>query len=455
MRTLLWGLLLAVALEAAVHQDTLAGRAQRYLIDLTRIDSSNPPGNETRVARYLQNIAEREGIPCELLGGNRQRLNFVARLKGSGSGRPLLLMAHSDVVPVDAEEWHVPPFSAKEAGGYIYGRGTLDDKSLLAAEMAVLVELKRSGQPHGRDVILLAEADEEAGSSGIQWLIENAWAKIDAEFAINEGGFVMDLPSSRLYNIETAEKVPMPVLLRAKGPGGHASLPESDNALLRVMRAAIRLSAAEEPVRLNPTTRAYFRALAMLPEFAWLRPLLPYLENERTAVTAADRIRAADPELDAELRTTFTPTLAHAGTALNMIPASGEVRADVRILPNETREEVLARLRRVASLESVEVELIPGHNMPPTEPSPTSTVLYQAMETQFRGMGSHVGVIPYMERGATDGSFLRAKGVAVYGLPLFLQGNARAHAANERIALDTFESGTRMLWKIVTSATEP
>ncbi len=448
--------LFVCTLAAGVQQDTLPERTRRYLTDLIRIDTSNPPGNETGVAHYLESVARREGIVYELLGSDPARLNFIARITGSSSARPLLLMAHSDVVPADAAEWKSPPFAAETRAGYIYGRGALDDKSLLASELAVLVELKRRGRPPARDVILLAEADEESGSSGVQWLIENAWPKIDAEFALNEGGFVMELSSGkRVYHVETTEKIPTPVLLRARGTPGHASLPRLYNPIVRVARATVKLADSDQPVRLNPTTRRYLYELSRLEEFAWLAPRLPELERPQTAESAAKVIRENDAELDAQLRTTLSPTITRAGSALNVVPGMAEVQVDVRMLPNETREEVLARMRRIVNDDSVEVVPLPGHDMPATQPSPLSTRLYQAMETILRQTGSNVLVLPYMERGATDGSFLRAKGMPVYGLPLFMRGEGGAHGADERISVANLEAGAAVLWKIVNTVTEP
>src|SRR3954469_4376262 len=179
------------ALAGAQPSESAADLAARYLPELIRLDSTNPPGNATRVARYLKQAADREGIPAELLGDNPQRLNFVARLRGSGKARPLLLMAHSDVVPADRSQWSVDPLAGVLKDGYIYGRGAEDDKNLLAAELAVLVDLHRRKVPLDRDIILLSESDEEAGSFGALWMVQHAWAKIDAEFALNEYSYIL------------------------------------------------------------------------------------------------------------------------------------------------------------------------------------------------------------------------------------------------------------------------
>jgi len=261
-------LVFIAALCAADDNRPLGDRTRQYLTDLVRLDTSNPPGNETRVAEYLKQIADLHGIPCELLGSDPRRLNFVARLKGSGKGgRPLLLMAHSDVVPADRGQWTVDPFSAENRGGFIYGRGTQDDKSLLAAELAVMVEIKRRNIKLGRDLILLAEADEEEGSTGIQWMIQHAYPKIDAEFALNEGGYILDTKEGpKVFQVQTTEKIPTRLVLTAKGTAGHGSMPRGDNPLVHLAKALSRLSDADEPVKLNPTTRRYMRDMSKLSE---------------------------------------------------------------------------------------------------------------------------------------------------------------------------------------------
>ena len=451
------GLVFAVlpAVAWCAGDAALAARAREYLAGLVRIDSTNPPGNETRVAQYLKGIADAEGIPCQLLGGDPARLNFVARLAGTGEARPLLLMAHSDVVPADPAQWSVDPFSAEIRDGFLYGRGAEDDKGLLAAEMAVLVELKRRGVRLRRDVIVLAEADEEAGSTGMQWLIENAWSSIDAEFALNEGGFVMESASGqRVFHIQTAEKIPSRVVVTARGTAGHGSLPRPDNPVVRLARAITRLADADQPVRLNTTTRRFLKQISQLPEYHWLIPLLPRLENPDSAVAAANQIRRRDAEIDALLRTTVSPTMLQAGAKINVIPNIAQAQVDVRRLPDETRAEVMARLRRAVNDPAIEITPAPGQEMPPTEPSGAGTALYRAMETVFGRAYPHSLVVPCMIRGATDGSFLRRKGMDVYGAPVFVRepGSSRAHGNDERLSLDNLAAGAGLLWDVVLRA---
>jgi acetylornithine deacetylase/succinyl-diaminopimelate desuccinylase-like protein len=431
----------------------LVDRAQHYLVDLIKIDSSGPLGNETKVAEYLRQVTTANGIPNELLGDNPKRLNFVARLKGSGKNKPLLLMAHSDTIPPgDRASWTTDPFGGESKNGYIWGRGSLDDKSLLAAELAVLVEIKTRNLPLSRDVILFSESDEENGASGIQWLIQHAYPKIEAEFALNEGGYNFDSGGVRkVYQVQTAEKIPTRITLTARGAIGPGSLPRPDNPLVRVARAMLRLVDAEQPVRMSPTTRRYLRDIAKLPDYEWVTPLLAKLENAATQAGAANQIHAKSPELEVMIRTSVSPTNFRSGTRFNIIPNSAEALLDVRRLPNETREEVLARFRQQINDPSVEVALAPGPQMPPTTASPLTTALYKAIETVLTRLHPEDLVLPSMSRGSTDGSYLRAQGMPVYGAPLFEIDPAdnRYHGLDERIPVKSLQDGTELLWQIV------
>jgi acetylornithine deacetylase/succinyl-diaminopimelate desuccinylase-like protein len=442
-----------VAWAAGDDNRSLGGRTRQYLADLIRLDTSNPPGNESKVASYLKQVADSNGIPAELLGNDPKRLNLVARLKGNGKNKPLLLMAHSDVVPAERKQWTVDPFGGEVRDEYLYGRGAVDTKSLLAAELAVMVEIKRRNLKLSRDLILLSEADEEAGSSGIQWLIQHGWPKIEAEFAFNEGGSAWESKNgTRVFLVQTAEKIPTRVVLTAKGPAGHGSLPRSDNPVLRLARALVKLADADEPVRLTGTTRRYLRDLSAFPEYDWLAPLLPRLDNAATVQAAAGQIRARDPELDAALRTTVTPTMLNAGIKINIIPSTAEAQVDVRRLPTETAEEVLARFRQIVADPAIEITLAPGPQLPATDSSPRSSAAYRSLERAIaRVYPRQSAVVPFMSRGATDGSFLRSKGVAVYGVPIFLRepGESREHGNDERIAVQNIESGAELLWQMV------
>jgi acetylornithine deacetylase/succinyl-diaminopimelate desuccinylase-like protein len=438
---------LAVAGAAADDNRPLGERTRQYLTDLVRLDTSNPPGNETRVAEYLKQVADSHQIPCELLGSDPKRKNFVARIKGSGKGRPLLLIAHSDVVPADRKQWSVDPFSAEVRNGFIYGRGTEDDKALLAAELAVMVEIKRrSNIKLGRDLILLSESDEEVGSTGIDWLYQHEFPKIDAEFALNHGGTILETKEGpRLFKIQTNEKISTRLVLTAKGTAASASVPRADNPYLHLSRAVVKLSDAEQPIKLNATTRAYLRELSRLTEYAWLDPILRgrKLEDPATQQAAATQIRAKDPDLDALLHTTVSVTTNN----------GAEAQLDVRRTPSETREEILLRFKQIINDPAVEIAFAPGLQIPSTEPSSRTTVLYRAMERAVDRMYPHDIVTPYMSHGATDASYLRSRGMAVYGVPIFLrEGSDRAHGNDERISPKNVEDGVELLWQIVLEA---
>lgn len=443
----IWVLLLLASVAAADDNRSLGDRTRQYLTELVRLDTSNPPGNETRVADYLKQVTDAFNIPSEKLGSDPKRMNFVARLKGSGRGRPLLLLAHSDVYPVspaDLKLWTADPFSGDLKNGYIYGRGTRSAKSLLASELAVLVEIKRRNLNLNRDIILVSEADAEGGMGGIQWLIQNAWSKIDAEFALNDGGSLLETKDGmKIFGIETIEKVPVRIVLTGRGPVGTGALPNPNNPIVHVSDAVARLARADQPVFLNTTTRRYLTALSSLADYAWLQPLLPKLQSAATAQAAAAQVRMHDAELDAMLHTTISP----------ISQQNGEAHMDVRRLPlTETREDVLIRLRQIVNDSSVEVSFASGPPAPTAQPSSRMTTLYQAMTRAIsRVYGREAVTSPYMSRGATDSGFLRSRGLPVYGVPLFARnpGDPQARSIDERISPRALDDGVELLWQIV------
>jgi acetylornithine deacetylase/succinyl-diaminopimelate desuccinylase-like protein len=448
----LCALLVLAAIGVADDNRSLPDRTRQYLVDLVKIDTSNPPGNETAIAQYLKQVADSHAINCELMGNDAKRLNFIARLKGSGHGRPLLLMAHSDVSPVDRSQWTVDPFSGETRNGFIYGRGTQDDKSLLAAEIAVMVEIKRRNIKLGRDVILLSQADTEGNSSGIQYVLQHAYPKIDAEFALNEGGSILEIKDGpKIFEAQTTEKIPTRLILTAKGTAGDGSLPRADNPVLHLSRALVKLSEAEQPVKLTFTTRRYLREISKVAEYSWLAPLIKSLDNPATQQAAANQIRAKDPELDAMLRTTVVTTMLNAGTKNSVIPNNAVAQVDVRRLPNETKEDVIARFRQIVNDPAVDIALAPGPQIPAADPSPMSTPLFQAMGRAIGRTYPRDVVVPYMGRGGTDSGFLRAHGMPVYGVPVFQRdsGDMRAHGNDERISPKNLEDGVELLWQIV------
>jgi acetylornithine deacetylase/succinyl-diaminopimelate desuccinylase-like protein len=254
-----------------------------------------------------------------------------------------------------------------------------------------------------------------------------------------------------VHQVQTSEKVPTRVILVARGTAGHGSLPRKDNAVAHLSEAISKLTRAYMPVQLNTTTRRYFRELAKMEEYQWLGPLLGKLEAPATMFETANQIGDRDMELDAQLRTTVSPTMLRAGMKVNVIPNQAEAQIDVRRLPGETKEEVYERFRKIINDPLVELMPEPGQDMPATEPSSLTTELYKAMERVFLREGKKAALIPFMSRGATDGAFLRAKGMAVYGVPIFQRDDkpGRAHGNDERIRESTLAEGTRLLMEVV------
>jgi acetylornithine deacetylase/succinyl-diaminopimelate desuccinylase-like protein len=237
--------------------------------------------------------------------------------------------------------------------------------------------------------------------------------------------------------------------MTARGTAGHGSLPRDDNPVEHIARAIDRLRNAVQPVKLNTTTRAYLSAIAKLPDYAWLSPLAAQLENPSTAGTAADQIRKLDPEIHAMIRTTIAATMLTAGSKINVIPNSAEAQFDCRRLPDETAEEVFERVRRIVDDPAITIEPT-SSRQPATEPSSLTSPLYRAMENVFRAAEPKAMVVPFLMRGTTDGAYLRARGIAVYGVPLFRKdGELRLHGNDERISVVNLRSGTELLRSIV------
>ena len=366
------------------------------------------------------------------------------------------MIAHSDVVPADRSNWSVDPLAAVEKNGYIYGRGAEDDKQLLAAELAVMVDLRRRKVVLDRDIILLSESDEEAGSLGATWMVQHAWPKIDAEFALNEYSYILPTPSGvPVFQIQTAEKIPTRFKMIARGTAGHGSLPRDDNPVEHLARAIYRLSQADQPVQLNATTRAYLNAMGKLPDYAWLAPLVTKLEDPATASRAADDIRKRDPEIHAMLRTTLSATMLSAGTKINVIPNTAEAQVDGRRCPPKHAKKFSRASGRSSTTRRLRSKPT-SSQQPSTEPSSLTSPLYVAMEKVFRAAAPNALVVPFLMRGTTDGAYLRARGMAVYGVPIFRKdGELRLHGNDERISLENLRSGTDLLRNIVIEVSKP
>jgi acetylornithine deacetylase/succinyl-diaminopimelate desuccinylase-like protein len=421
--------------------------------ELLRIDSSNPPGNETKVAKVVQADLQRDGIPSQLFALDANRANLVARIKGTGRKKPLLLMGHTDVVGVQRDKWSVDPFAAIRKNGLIYGRGTVDDKEHVIAGIVILSLLQKLHVQLDRDVIFLAEAGEEGTSSvGIDYMVQQHWPEIECEFALAEGGSIVEL-NGKIHHVQVnaTEKAPRGIKLVAHGPAGHGSRPIQDNAIVHLATAVARAGSWQTPVRLNDTTRAYFEKLAAIspPEdAARFRALF-----DPTKAADTDRyFRDHDPSHYSILRTSVVPTMLNGGFRANVIPSEAEAYLDVRALPDEDFEKFMGELRRVIGDPSVEVSLANRAGRPIAAPSRLDTEMYRALEKVGDRM-FNAPTLPGMLTGATDMAQLRAKGVQAYGVgPVAAAGLGPlggAHSDDERISVTGLMKMIEYMWDAV------
>jgi acetylornithine deacetylase/succinyl-diaminopimelate desuccinylase-like protein len=420
---------------------------------LVQLDTT--AGHETRAVEYLKKVLEAEGIPTRTFALDPERANLVARLKGNGSKRPLLIFAHTDVVGVQREKWPVDPFGAVMKDGYIWGRGSKDDKPVLTATLMAIIELKRLAIPLDRDVIFLAESGEEADTTGvgINYMVREHFDEINAEFAMTEGGGAStDGTRVRTVNFGTAEKIPARVRLVATGTAGHGSVPRMDNALIHLGTAVEKIGRWETPMRLNDTTRTYFEKLAAMstPEVA-ARYIA--LFDSKTASAAQTYLREHDPSRYSMLRTSVVPTMLKAGVGANVIPSEAEATIDVRALPDEDINKFYSEMEKIIGDPAVKIVPIP-QSRPPSPASRLDTEMYRTMERVAKSMYPGVTVLPSMSTGASDSAQLRAKGVQSYGVgPASTDSDAinyPAHGDVERLAESSLYPFVQFVWNVVT-----
>jgi acetylornithine deacetylase/succinyl-diaminopimelate desuccinylase-like protein len=427
----------------------------RHYRSLVQIDSSNPPGNETKVVNYLKQVLEAEGIPTKTFALDASRANLVARLKGNGSKRPLLILAHTDVVGVQREKWPMDPFGAVLKDGYVWGRGSVDDKPVLAANLMVMLLLKRSGARLDRDVIFLAESGEEADVTGvgINFMVSQHFDEIDAEFALTEGGSAT-LANGRVstVNIGTAEKVPARVRLVATGTSGHGSVPRVDNPLVHLGAALEKLGTWETPMRLNDTTRTYFGKLASMspPEqAARYRALL----DPQRAGAVQKYLAEFEPGHYSMLRTSVVPTMLKAGVGPNVIPSEAEATLDIRALPDENIPRFYESMQRVIGDPAITIVPLPA-TRPASPASRLDTEMYRVLEQVSLRMYQGSTVLPSMSTGASDQAQLRAKGIQSYGIGAAATAEDRtnfgAHSDVERLLESSLYKFVEFTWSAVT-----
>ncbi len=384
---------------------------------LVRMDTSDPPGVEKPAADYLRQVLEREGIAVQVFATEPNRPNVVARLKGSGKKRPLLLMGHTDTVNVDPKKWTHPPFGADREGGFVYGRGTTDDKDNVAAGLMTLLLLERLDVPLDRDVIFLAEAGEEGTTRvGIGSMVQQHFADIDAEYCLAEGGSVTRIGGKVAYaSIQTLEKNPRAIELTAHGVAGHGSVPLRTNPIAHLSAAIARIAAWKPPIRLNETTASYFRRLAAVSPPTEAARYLNILSADPRLVNAADEwFLDNEPRHASMIRTSLSPNLIEGGYRVNVIPSEARATLDVRLLPDEDADLLMEGLRRVIADPNIEATWATRD----ARPGGISRIATEAFRALEANVTKHYGTttLPTMSTGATDMAYLRAKGVQCYGI---------------------------------------
>ena len=434
---------------------SIAREARGWLADLIKINTSNPPGNEQIAAMYIAGILAKDGIKADVLDLAPGRSAVVARLRSTAMAEPskaLLLVAHIDTVPVEKARWTVDPFGAVIKDGYLYGRGAIDDKGMLAANLAVFLELKRSRARLNRDVIFLATDDEEtSGDASIRMLIAKHWEKFASGFAINEGGNVFLKNGKVQYvGIQASEKVAMNVAVIARGTSGHASQPTKDNPVVHLAAAVAKIGNYSAPVHLTAIVRRYFEGLAPLEDDEigkWMRSMDTSDRGEHAQRVISD----ASPLWNSMLRDTIAPTILTAGVANNVIPAEARANLNVRLLPGDSIDALVNELNKLTNDPQVKLEVQPNAGLaaPPSSlESDFYGVITKVVTQEFAGAPA----LPFQSTWLTDSAQLRLHNVQAYGLvpfPLTQDDLKRMHGNDERIPLTAFDKGVDVLLKIV------
>jgi acetylornithine deacetylase/succinyl-diaminopimelate desuccinylase-like protein len=449
--------LLVLAATAVLPAATTSPEPERQLVraiyeELVNTNTSYETGKTTPAAEAMAKRLLDAGFAREdvFVGGAApHKANVVVRYRGTGGARPLLLLAHLDVVEAKKEDWSLDPFVLVEKDGYFYGRGTGDDKAQAAIWVANLIRYKREGLHPARDLIVALTADEEGGGpyNGVDWLLQNKKELVDAEFCLNEGGWGEARGGKRLLNlVQVGEKHSASYRLEVKNPGGHSSMPVPENAIYRLAAALQRVATLEFDFRLNDVTRKYLETLAGLEA----EPVASQLR--RAAGGDAEAMKAvakASPQWNAVMRTTCVATGLDGGHAENALPQTAGARINCRILPEQTPEEVQAVLRKVVDDDKVAVSILGSHGSSPMSPLREDVVSAAGRLTTTFWPG--VVTLPYMVMGGTDGRFLRKAGIPTYGVQgiFYDAGDIRFHGRDERIGVREFYEGQEFLYRLV------
>jgi acetylornithine deacetylase/succinyl-diaminopimelate desuccinylase-like protein len=451
--TLLAATLLAAGAAAAEGLNAQQQLGHDIYKELVEIDTTTATGDTRAAAEAMAARLKAAGFPdadVQVLSPAPRKGNLVARLHGSGARRPILLLAHLDVVPALREDWSFDPFRLTEQNGYFYARGSSDDKYMAASFIANLIRYRQEGYRPDRDIIVALETDEEIldhDALGIQWLLKNHRDLIDAEFALNEGGGVgLKHGKPERNNVQTSEKVFVSYQLEVRDRGGHSSVPRKDNAIYRLAEGLVRLSKFSFPMRLTDTTRAYFARIAQFADGPTASDLRAVLSDQPEAAAA----RLSDLAFfNAQLRTTCVATMLQGGHAANALPQLASAKVNCRIIPGEPVEEVEATLKRVLADDLISLTRLDTPVI--SAPSELREDVMGAIEKLSQEFFPGAVVLPVMSTGATDGSYLRNAGIPTYGHSGLANdiNDFRAHGKDERIPVNSLYQGQEYLYRLV------
>ncbi|MGH9742896.1 MAG: M20/M25/M40 family metallo-hydrolase [Candidatus Acidiferrum sp.] len=455
-----------LGLAFVTRAQTKENPTAELLSELIRVNTSNPPGSTEPLDKVLAAKFRPLGVEVEIIPTPEAgRAVFIARLKGDGTKKPVLLAAHGDVVGVEREKWTVDPFAGLEKDGYIYGRGAMDFKGGLAVFSEAVMRLVTNHVPLHRDVILLSEADEESGPYNTSWLAQTHWNQIDCEFALNEGGWIIEGPKGNVQyvSISTADKMSIPLILTATGTSTHSSMPRPDNAIFTLSKAMVKLADYDPPPQLIPSTREFFETLAKTSQ----PPMSAYFNNlvnskDPKVVQEAAREISKNVLLHAIMRNTIAPVFLKAGFRGNVIPGSAEATLNLRLIPGSDVQKFIEGIRKIIGDPRVNVGLPPAdtpggagiaafiNEATSLKPSTKDTSLYRALEQSAKSVWPGVPVTTYLFQAGTDARAWRSHGIPVYGIypyPISADDLTRMHGNDERVSVKSLEQGTEMIYK--------
>jgi acetylornithine deacetylase/succinyl-diaminopimelate desuccinylase-like protein len=428
------------------YQDMAVDLMQKYL----RINTSNPPGNEIETAKFFKALFDQNGIPNEVFEYKPTRANIIARLKGNGSKRPIILLSHMDVVTADPNAWEVDPFSAEIRQGSIYGRGALDMKSEGLLHLMTMLILKQQNVPLSRDVIFIATADEEVHDEGSIWMIANKSDLFkDAEYLLTEGGDnLLEGSAVRYVGVDVAEKAPFWLQLTATGQPGHGSRPIADSATNRLVRAMARIINWQTPIKLLPAVEKFFKDVAPLQQEPWRSKFANIRESLKDPAFVKELTDTR--EYNFLLRNTISLTMLSGSKQTNVIPNTATCNLDVRLLPDENREEFLNALKAVVADPLIKIENV--NTFKPPNSSRVDTELFNLISQVTKANHPEAIVTTKMLSGYTESQLYRQLGIIAYGWAPFYttsEENEGVHGNNERISVKNIREGTKEFFEVV------